>query len=389
MKNAKLSYFILGAVLIAARNYAADFSSGSTGEYGEMHIAQDTVLDLPPDGVFNCTTITVDAGTSLTFRKNALNTPVYLLATGDVSILGTIQVNGQAAILGIPGVGGPGGFDGGFGSYGTGDHSTGGDGKGPGRGLNIGRQHSAVYGNALWDNNRSYGNSLLSPLIGGSGGSGFNGNPGNAGGGGGGAILIASPTKIQIVGQVWAIGGNGAPPTNRGYGGGAGSGGAVRLISPIVSGEGTVDASGGNGFDDNVGSLVAGQGRIRIDCLDRYSFRTLRMYGRATQGSQMFVFPPITRRLDIIEAAGQSIPTPASTAASITLAAGSDPNQKVKVAADGFVSNVPITVVVTPETGSSSTYNAEIPIGPDKKGEVAVDVVLSVGNINQIHVWTR
>jgi hypothetical protein len=60
------------------------------------------------------------------------------------------------------------------------------------------------------DDNRSYGNVLLSPLIGGSGGAGFDGNPGPPDGGGGGAILIASNTRVTIDGGIHADGGTGA-----------------------------------------------------------------------------------------------------------------------------------------------------------------------------------
>lgn len=60
---------------------AADpFTSGSTGAYGEMNITANTTLALPPDGIFHCTTINVASGATLRFNRNALNTPVYLLA---------------------------------------------------------------------------------------------------------------------------------------------------------------------------------------------------------------------------------------------------------------------------------------------------------------------
>src|SRR4051794_37503745 len=87
----------------------AAFTSGSTGTYGEMYITDDTTLDLPPSGVFNCTSITVDAGKTLRFSKNALNTPVYLLAQTQITINGTIDVSATSANGFNPGRGGPGG----------------------------------------------------------------------------------------------------------------------------------------------------------------------------------------------------------------------------------------------------------------------------------------
>src|SRR5437868_213684 len=67
---------------------AQTFSSGSTGAYGPMNITTNTTLDLPSDGIFHCTTITVAAGATLNFKPNSLNTPVYLLATGAISVVG-------------------------------------------------------------------------------------------------------------------------------------------------------------------------------------------------------------------------------------------------------------------------------------------------------------
>src|SRR5262245_6851463 len=70
---------------------------------------------LPDDGRLECTTVTVAANGTLTFRKNALNTPVYILATGDVVVSGRIDVAGRPGTSSPPlgGAGGPGGFDGG------------------------------------------------------------------------------------------------------------------------------------------------------------------------------------------------------------------------------------------------------------------------------------
>ena len=67
-----------------------------------MNITTNTTLALPTNGIFNCTTITIASGATLKFNPNALNTPVYLLATNDVTINGTIDVSGSlgTALLG-------------------------------------------------------------------------------------------------------------------------------------------------------------------------------------------------------------------------------------------------------------------------------------------------
>jgi hypothetical protein len=94
---------------------AQGFSSGSTGAYGPMNITSNTTLDLPGDGIFHCTTINVATGATLTFRRNPLNTPVYLLASSNVTLNGIIDIGGNNSSASVPdgGLGGPGGFDGG------------------------------------------------------------------------------------------------------------------------------------------------------------------------------------------------------------------------------------------------------------------------------------
>jgi hypothetical protein len=102
----------------------------------------------------------------------------------------------------------------------------------------------------------------------------------------------------------------------------------------------------------------------------------------------MFVDAPAGGVLNIIEAAGQSIPVPALSGVQVNLPAGSTQNRQVKVGASGFTANVPISIVITPENGSSTNYNAEIPMTAGS-GQVTVDVVIPVGGVSQIHAWTR
>lgn len=59
MKTHSLFTFLVFAGLTAAAQ--TPFDSGSIGPYGPMNITSNTVLDLPPDGIFHCTTITVEA----------------------------------------------------------------------------------------------------------------------------------------------------------------------------------------------------------------------------------------------------------------------------------------------------------------------------------------
>ncbi len=356
---------------------AAAFNSGSTGAYGPINITANTTLPMPADGVFHCTTINVASGFTLSFTKNPLNTPVYLLATGAVTISGTINLTGSGNTGGAPGSGGPGGFDGGFGGFGVGANTTGGDGQGPGGGRNLSQWFSAAHIVASSLNTNKYGNALISPLIGGSGGAGSSGNPGSGGGGGGGAILIAANTSITVNGSVTANGGTG-------YGGG--SGGAVRLVAPLINGTGNLTVSSGGAFS----GYAASGGRIRVDCEDRYAFRSLVMNGVATRGAQMFVFPPAPiARLDIIEAAGTVIPEGTGSIVQVELPAGSSTSRTVRVQGRDFTGIVPITVIVIPENRPSTRYNAQIDMSGGNPSSVTVDVVIPDGTVSRVQTWTR
>jgi hypothetical protein len=348
---------------------AAPFNSGSNGSYGPMNITSNTTLNLPPDGVFHCTTITVAQGITLRFNANPLNTPVYLLATGDVTIAGIVNIAGGAASGAVPGKGGPGGFDGGFGGFGANPPlNRGGDGHGPGRGVNANGRYDAAHANGIGSNTNAYGNVLIVPLLGGSGGSGRDGNPGSGGGGGGGAILIASNTKLTINGAVHAVGG---------FGSGAGSGGAIRLVAPDGGGGGNLNVRSDGG---------AAAGRIRIDTENNLAFRNLSLIGAATRGTRMFVFPPSTPQLHIVEAAGQQIPTGAGPAVSVELPAGSPTSQVVRLRGEGFSGNIPVQLVVVPENSASTVYDL-ILNGSANPPEITANVLVPVGQPTIIEAW--
>lgn len=238
---------------------AQTFSSGSTGADGAFAPAATTTITLPPNGVFNFTTVNIPSGVTVTFAKNAANTPVTMLATGTVTVAGTISVNGTPGAIGMssgpqfnPGApGGPGGFVGGQGGSRDGTLLPS-HGHGPGGGP------PATVTNLIAG---SYGApasfvSLL-PLFGGSGGGGASaggGFSGASGGGGGGAIIIASSSSITVNGTIQARGGDGGGSGS----GGGGSGGAIRLVAQQITGTGTLNAGGGTGGGLN-------PGRIRLE----------------------------------------------------------------------------------------------------------------------------
>ncbi len=251
MKTIHHTKLALGLWLLSAAPLLAQtFDSGSNGSYGPLNPTSNTNLDMPPDGIFHCTTINIPVSVRVFFNRNNLNTPVYLLAQSNVVISGYISVNGGSDSGSNPGRAGPGGFDGGFGAIQSYPAS---DGQGPGGG-SVAGNNNAVFAFPQGANTNVYGNTLISPLIGGSGGAG--GAGGGGGGGGGGAILIASSTRVTL--NTLCGGGNCQNiDAQGGYGTGYGSGGAVRIVAPVVDGNGGIYVYG-------VGNSGYG-GRIRID----------------------------------------------------------------------------------------------------------------------------
>jgi hypothetical protein len=212
-------------------------------------------------------------------------------------------------------------------------------------------------------------------LIGGSGGGGIGpaGGDGTGGGGGGGAILIASSTQIEVTGEILAQGGS--PAINKlNYG----SGGAIRLVAPVVGGSGAMSVFGG-----------ASYGRIRIDTQRRGATDLRFQLPLVTSiGSMMQVFPDPMPRLDIIEAAGSSIPV-GSGPVSILLPFNSSANRTVKIQASNFNDVVPIDLVLTPDSGAPVTVQAQIDNRASNPASVTVDVVIPANVQTMVHAWTR
>jgi hypothetical protein len=238
--------------------------------------------------------VNVSAGITVKYTRNAANTPVTMLATGNVTIAGTIDVSGDNGGPGASGAvlapnggrGGPGGFDGGSGSNGQ-VGIKGGDGLGPGGGGGSHNHGSAGGGGgsyltaagagSIGAPGTPYGTPILVPLIGGSGGGGASGvfgvHTGGGGGGGGGAILIASGTSstattITLTGTLKATGGQGGTGSFTGsppFFGGSGSGGAVRLVAQNIAGSGSINVTGGP-----IQWILpaGGLGRIRLEAVN-------------------------------------------------------------------------------------------------------------------------
>ena len=377
----KARLIALGLLFMSAAGWAQNFTSGSDGSYGPLNITTDTTLDVPANGIFNCTTINVVVNKTLKFRRNDANTPVYLLATGDVSVSGRIDVSGGPGNNVVGGTAGPGGFDGGSpGSVSVPPGSGYGPGAGHGGtsgidapGAGGGAFGTVGQGGGSTNKGTVYVNALLIPLVGGSGGGGTAGTPGNGGGGGGGAILVASTTRIDISGSIYANAGGSS------YTGG--SGGAIRLVAPIVAGNGQIQVTSPFG---------CGYGRIRIDAIDRTQMNFNFVDPSVTSvGSLLMVFPTPLPRLDIIEAAGKAIPE-GSPSVLLQLPFGSSPNRTIKVQARDFNTQVPITVVLTPDHGTPISYTGTINnAGALNPAVLPVDVVLPVNEQVTVNVFSK
>lgn len=358
--------FLTAMLIMPDTGLSAAFNSGSTGADGPFTPTANTVLNVPTSGVFNFTTVNIPAGVTVTFARNAANTPVWILASGDVIIDGTISVNGQdgasvdsptlAVPIGSGGAGGSGGFAGGAG--GLAPPWNGGTLLSIGQGLGPGSQFCTSWPASFGGEsntsgpcpNVTYGKVTLLPLIGGSGGTGgsaststtattcTNGCNGGGGGGGGGALLIASSGTITINGGITANGGNGGNGFNPG---GPGSGGGIRLIANTISGAGSISAAGGGPSRLN---SIGGNGRIRLEA------NTLSFSGAftgvltvATPGIINFSSIPTISITSIGGALVPALAQGAFTSPDITLPFSTNPNS---ITVNLSASNVPVGTIV-------------------------------------------
>jgi len=273
MLNGPMWIWIVFICLIPM-NLQAQFDSGSDGSDGALDLTVsgtiifDPTMFSPPldqdgDGIYHFTTINVASGVTVKFIDDVLgNKPVVWLASGDVTIEGTLDLSGESGHRNDEqprlSNAGPGGFKGGAGAT---SFSPGTSGFGPGGAGGTYPLNDA--GHVTAQDGAIYGNIYLLPLIGGFGGGGGTDSPGAGGGAGGGAILIACSTTLTVNGQILArAGGDGnCSDCSSGSGtqkrGGYGSGGAIRLMASVIGGNGTIHA--------NSPSSRGSDGRIRIE----------------------------------------------------------------------------------------------------------------------------
>ncbi|MEO6035871.1 MAG: hypothetical protein ABIQ35_11495 [Verrucomicrobiota bacterium] len=386
-RRAALGSMFVAAFGLAGLAHGQTFNAGSDGNLGDVIITASTNLDLPPSGKLHFRSLNVNSGATLGFNRNARNTPVFILAQTEVVVNGTINVDGGGRPLNSGGRGGPGGFDGGKPGFGA--ESLPGGGYGPGAG-NAGTLNNC----SIADNpqggsfgtlgigapgGRTYGNTFLIPLVGGSGGGGSQGSL-MGGGGGGGAVLIAANSRIAINGTILARGGFGGSCNNYG------SGGSIRIVSFKVEGSGAMDTSGGStpnrGF-----STSDGVGRIRVDTVVRTGV-AFNMTGVSTIGANLLVLPPTVPTLNVLQAAGNPVALD-SDPVGFTLPFGSNTNQIVRVQAKDFGRLVPIRVTLTPDAGDKRVFDVEIDNAAANPATLDIPVTVPINTLVTIHCWTR
>lgn len=432
----------LASTLWAATCTAYD--SGSTGADGVFNPTTSQSLQLPPDGVFNFTTVNIPTGVTITFIKNAANTPVTMLASGNVTVAGTINVSGSgssATNVSGPGVSGPGGFNGGRGGapagvtanwvVGSAGPNVGQAGIGPGGGApGVVRSSSCWLGAGYWDlavggggaygtappaaggscpttPGVTYGNTTLIPLVGGSGGGGGAGGamlPGSGGGGGGGAILIAASDTLNVTGSILANGGAPISPgaaEGRGSWGGGGSGGAIRLIASTVSGNGTISAVGGGSSSEfysssaygayasssayTNGAQHGGAGRIRIEyeTLIRNTPTDPAWLG----GVPSLVSVPGLPTLAIESVAGLPVPAQPSGSGDVSLPTNFTNPVTVTFVTTGVTVGSSIKLTVMPVRGTAFSATSAPTTGTTASATSSVSVTLPPGqNVLQASV---
>lgn len=399
----------LGIALSTAAPVVWAFNSGSTGADGALNATISMEVPLPPSGVLNYSTVNIAPGAIVTFKKNAANTPIVILATGDVTIAGGIEISGSSGkytgtagdgVLGddgVPGVGGPGGFDGGRGGNANG-MPQGGSGLGPGGGKGGTFLYADAYGYGgggggyatqggdyeTGSGGAAYGSPTALPLVGGSGGGGgragsvFNGA---GGGGGGGAILIASSGTVNLTGAIYGHGGTGggAGGTTCGGPGGGGSGGTVRIVATTIAGNGVIDASGASYLATcfaGAGGGSAGRIRLEAEIMNRNA-ATNPAYSFASTPGPVFVAGLPTLR--ITKVGGQDVPATPTSDIDVTLPVDFPNPVTVELATTGVPVGNTVDLTVVPAQGDRVTAKSGALVGTPNNATANVQVAIPSG----------
>lgn len=225
------------------------------------------------------------------------------------------------------------------------------------------------------------------PLVGGSGGGGGAGGPngwslpGSGGGGGGGALMIVAAGSVTLNGTVNARGGNGgvinngectdypaATRADAGGAGGGGAGGAVRILTPVFGGSGSINVGGG------LGGCRTGNGG---GYLDQYNAGGHGGVGRSSVeivAGGTFSLSAIPT-LAITSIGGVAVPPNPSGAGDVSLP-GELPNPAtIDIAASGIPVGAVVKLTLSQPYGDKVTVNASALAG-------TLQASTSTGSIN-------
>jgi hypothetical protein len=146
-----------------------------------------------------------------------------------------------------------------------------------------------------------------------------------------------------------------------------------------------VEGSGGL----NTGALNgnSGEGRVRIDTVIRTGLN-FSITGVSSVGGNLLVFPPTVATLNVIEAAGNTVPL-GSDPVTFTLPFGSTTNRTIRIRAQDFARNVPIRVTLTPDSGDKRVFDADVDNTTVNPAVVDVPVTVPVNTLVTVHCWTR
>jgi hypothetical protein len=342
---------------------AATHPPGTTVNGTTVNIA------VPADGILRFSSFF--ARNHLTFQRNAANTPVTILVSGDVTfssatgccwnitLSGSEGTSASASVPGVGGLGGPGGFRGGDGAQlATNMFSIGGAGFGPGGGIG-GAPGSCPGGLATF-----FGAPDLVPMLGGSGGGGGCSSAATptscsagGGGGGGGGITIAANGTITFSGgyRLFADGGSGGFTSNGAcaYGGAGGSGGAIRMLANRFVTTSTAELYARGGVNQNNGAQ-SGAGRIRLESMDASALTAF----ATDPPAQRVVGPsplanPVAPTVSITSVGGQAVPAvPQGTFGTIDVVVPVPGATSVDVATSGIPGGTTVQVTVKPRLGA-------------------------------------
>lgn len=260
-------------------NELLDLLEFGDGSDGALNVSSGTT-NLDGERVYDFTSVTISSGATLS--TNDQNKPIIIRSQGDVTIEGTIDLDGKGGRGGMKEADEP--YVEAEGGWGTGskrcyglksNENAASDSQAPGGGGG-GMKEAGTDG----ENNTDSGGESFpisvnylnkSQIVLGSGGGPGNGGrwnainrSGGAGGNGGGGILIIALGKITISGTITCKGLNGQ--VGSAGGGGGGSGGCVILYSKEgITNTGTIDVSGGAGSNGN--SRDGGAGSDGYSCL--------------------------------------------------------------------------------------------------------------------------